>query len=229
MKNTVVFIDNRFGYQKGGCSTVNYELCIALRQITEVDVDVVALIMNCKIEDRVRELEIAAENLGIRIICLNFFYNPNEITDSECRRVLSSFCSQSVTLGDKQEEKFIWVGHDIFTGECAIKLAKYSGGKSAVCIHTDYDTIEGLKGVNREGIVKENRQRRIIQNADIVFPIGPRLLERVREVRTEKVYELIPGMPFIRDDEVFNERAVGRKTCMISCFACLELMNDISV
>lgn len=208
MKNTVIFIDNRFGYQKGGCSTFNYELCMALRQITMEDVDIVAVIINCSQEDRVRELEIAAENLGIHVIDVNISNNPNEMINSECQQVLSVVCSQLAASEDIHQEKMIWVGHDIFTGEYAIRMATYGGGRSVICIHTDYDTIEGLKGVNREGIIKENRQRKIIQSADIVFAVGPRLLERVQEIRTAKVYELIPGMPVIDDEEIYNERAV---------------------
>jgi len=96
MKNSVIFMDNRFGYQKGGCSTFNYELYLALRQII--------------------------------------------MTDAECRHVLSAVCSRLAVSEELCQDQMIWVWHDIFTGEYAIRMADYGGGRSVVCIHTDYNT-----------------------------------------------------------------------------------------
>ncbi|MCI9362543.1 MAG: glycosyltransferase family 4 protein [Hungatella sp.] len=198
----VIFISDQFGYRCGGCNTVNYEMCLALQQTVKEDIEICSLVINCYDKQRVENLEKKAENLGIKIVHQNII-NLEEISLNEreeiCTRIFACF---------EERVESIWVGHDIFTGSIAIDLAKYTMGRSAVCIHTDYDTIEGLKGVNHEGLVKESRQRKIILGANIVFAIGPRLMERVQEVRKTDVYELIPGMSFLKENDIFNKRAV---------------------
>lgn len=206
-KRVIVFIDNMFGYQNGGCSTINYELCIALRQITTECNDIISLVINCNKEDRIGELEKTASDLGIYIVHKNILNDVEQLSDEECKDVLSTVYEKAKIKNDEHVAT-IWIGHDIFTGKYAIRLAEYSLGMSVVCIHTDYDTIEGLKESNKKGITKENDQRRIIQNADVVFAIGPRLLERVKEVRPDGVYELIPGILALGKNNIFNERAV---------------------
>ena len=56
-KKLIIFIDTMFGYQKGGCSTVNYELCLALKQIAFGNIEVISLVVNCNKDDRVETLE----------------------------------------------------------------------------------------------------------------------------------------------------------------------------
>lgn len=198
----VVFISDQLGYRCGGSNTVNYELCLALQQIVEDGVKIYALVIRCGQEQRIKKLEERAEHLGIKIIYQNLL-DEEKLSENECKEICNHV---SEATGDSKD--IIWIGHDIFTGFHAIQLAKRTGGKSAICIHTDYDTIEGLKGINRQGIIKENKQRKIIQRADIVFAIGPRLLERVQEVRKTDTYELIPGLSFTRENDIFNKRAI---------------------
>ena len=198
----VIFISDQFGYRCGGSNTVNYELCLALQQIVEEDVKIYALVIYSGQEQRIEKLEKKATDLGIKIIYQSLL-DEGKLSETECKEIHERIFKDADEL-----QGAIWVGHDIFTGFHAIQMAKCTGGKSAVCIHTDYDTIEGLKGISRQGIIKENKQRRIIQGADIVFAIGPRLLERVQEVRKTDTYELIPGLSFAKENDIFNRRAI---------------------
>ena len=202
-KRCIIFIIDKLGYQCGGCTTVNYELCTAFRQITDEMTTVIALVINCSSQDRVEILEKRLLDIGIIINHQNVYSKKEKLSNEEC----NSICKYVYSVIDDGVE-MIWVGHDIFTGHYAIQLARYSYGISVVCIHTDYDTVEGLKGVNRQGILKENKQRKIIQQADKIFAIGPRLTERVKEVKKKHIFELIPGLFYSEDTEVYNERAV---------------------
>lgn len=202
-KRCVVFVIDRLGYHCGGCTTINYELCIALRQITNEDTAIIALVINCDANDRIEALENQLTEIGIRIKHHNIVSQKEIFSSSECKEI----CESVEYIAGEESEK-IWVGHDIFTGDYAIQLAEYSNSMSVVCIHTDYDTVEGLKGVNRDGIIKENKQRKIIKSANKIFAVGPRLMERVREVRTENIYELIPGLFCFGNNDVYNERAI---------------------
>lgn len=205
MKKTnrkVIFISDQLGYRCGGCNTINYELCMALQQIVEENVKIYALVINCSKEERLKKAEEKAENLGIKILHQNIF-DINNLKTEECEDI----CTRIFDSSDDRQQT-VWIGHDIFTGKAAVILAGYTLGISAICIHTDYDTIEGLKGVNAKGILKENQQRQIILGADIVFAIGPRLMERVREVRKDDIYELIPGLSEFPPNELSNNRAI---------------------
>ena len=203
-KRYIVFISDKFGYQCGGCTTVNYELCVALSQVVNKNnIIIKAMVINCDKKDRVMFLEEKAKSLGIDIKHQNILSEINSLSDADYEDICGS-----VIQGWDKESEVIWVGHDIFTGSYAIRFAKYTKGKSVVCIHTDYDTIEGLKGVYNHGIIKESTQRDIIQRADIVFAIGPRLMERVREVRKIGIYELLPGIANIDKNDIYNERAI---------------------
>jgi len=202
-KKHVVFISDQFGYRCGGSNTVNIELCFALRQIATGEVEVFSLVVNCQDSCRVAGLERKAAELGIKIVHQNILDEAEGISDKECQEIDLRLFGTCRDKGD-----IIWIGHDIFTGQHAICLAESIGGESVVCIHTDYDTIEGLKGINNMGLVKEKSQRDIIRNADVVFAIGPRLLERVREIRKTNIYELVPGMPSFDEGDMDNSRAV---------------------
>lgn len=202
-RRCVVFIIDKLGYQCGGCTTFNYELITAFGQIVDESTTVVALVINCSALDRVEILEKRLSDIGIIIRHQNVFPGRTQLSDEECSEIcnyINSVVSEKVEI--------IWIGHDIFTGHYAIRLAKYNQDVSAICIHTDYDTVEGLKGENREGILKENRQRKIIQQGDIIFAVGPRIMERVNEVRNEQIFELIPGLFYTENTDVYNERAV---------------------
>ena len=202
-KKQVIFIFDQFGYRCGGCNTFNIELCFALCQIVTEKVDVFSLIINCHDNDRIAQLDHKAEELNIKIVHQNILDKEKGISDKECREI-----ENRLFKTNEYENELIWIGHDIFTGQYAIRLAEYIGGESAVCIHTDYDTIEGLKGVNNMGLIKEKSQRDIIRNADRIFAIGPRLLERVREIRKTEIYGLIPGMPPFDEGDIYNSRAI---------------------
>ena len=203
MKKHIIFISDQFGYRCGGSNTINYELCMALRQITNKDNDIISLVLNCSENNRVIELEKKAREIQVKIIHQNIYDKDKKMTDEECEEICKSIFSNKSDWGNS-----VWIGHDIFTGQHAIQLSKYSDGMSVVCIHTDYDTIEGLKGIKGNGIIKESMQRKIILQADKVFAIGPRLLERVREVGKSDVYELIPGISIFPENDLQNKRAI---------------------
>lgn len=201
-KKCIIFISDQFGYRCGGSNTINFELCMALCQIVTDDSMIISLVLNSKDDERIKELEKKAEDLGIRIISRKLS-KENTITDIECKEIYNEVVSDQSDM-----DSCIWIGHDIFTGHFAIRLAKFCNGLSAVCIHTDYDTIEGLKGIKGQGIEKEGRQRKIIKDADKVFAIGPRLMERVSEVRKSDIFELIPGVTTFEENVLMNKRAV---------------------
>lgn len=202
-KKQVIFISDQFGYRCGGSNTFNIELCFALRQIAAEDVDLFSLVINCQENDRIARLEHKAEELSIKIVHQSILDREKGVSDNECQEIAMRLFGTASYKGD-----LIWIGHDIFTGQHAIRLAEFIGGESIVCIHTDYDTIEGLKGINNMGLIKERNQRDIIRGADRIFAIGPRLLERVREIRKTEIYELIPGMPSFDEGDIYNSRGI---------------------
>ncbi len=102
----------------------------------------------------------------------------------------------------------ICIGHDIFTGENAHILSKYIGCKNAIIVHTDYIVIEGLKEKSENGVRKELLQRKLIEESDYVFAVGPRLLERVREIKERATFEIIPGLAEMPPNTTNNHRTI---------------------
>jgi len=202
-KRYVIFISDQFGYRSGGSNTVNIELCIALKQIARGEDEIVSLVINCEDGCRIKALEERAQELRIQLVHQNIL--EKEISEKECDEICRRIFGYENEEGWKNA---VWIGHDIFTGHHAIRLARFTKSISVAVIHTDYDTIEGLKGVNNQGFVKEGNQRWIIEQADKVFAVGPRLMERVREIRESEIYELIPGLSFFQENQIFNNRAI---------------------
>lgn len=202
-KRYIIFVSDQFGYRCGGSNTVNIELCIALRQIIKTKDEIISLVLNCNENHRVAELERKAKGLCIKIVHFNLLDKDKKMEKIDCEEIC-----RRIFIEKSEKKNSVWIGHDIFTGNYAIQLSNYSGGMSVACIHTDYDTIEGLKGSEGKGIEKESKQRDIILNADKVFAVGPRLMERVQEVGKTEVCELIPGISVFPEEDLQNKRAI---------------------
>lgn len=147
---------------RGGLSTFNRKLCIALAELGHE----VVLYLSSNAADSgtgKSEEETEAAALGVGLV-----------------RTLGKWRDDVPSTINRLQPDFI-VGHDRFSGEDAQKLQKqfFPSAQNILFIHTD-PAIEMFKGADstERGRKKEEReaiQRRLMKGADVVAGVGPRL------------------------------------------------------
>lgn len=193
----IIFLADAWGAKYGGINTFNKDLCVAMGYVLPKDIKVVCLILGTIDEDSFYDA------LQQNVYLISYNKKNTELISKDYKQIK-----------ERIEEKIglhkltICIGHDIFTGENAIKLSNELCCKSGLIVHTDYPVIEGLKENTVNGISKEIYQRSLIENADYVFAVGPRLCERALEVRQNCVFEIIPGLNEMGANLTKNHRTI---------------------
>lgn len=107
---------------------------------------------------------------------------------------LSAWAASITGVLDGAVEIDVFVGHDVITGDAANAAAKALGRKSAFIHHMHYEDYLGFKtGAPSRVDEKHERQRRLAEEADGVFAVGPLLTERIRHISADVVM-LMPGL-----------------------------------
>ena len=153
---------------------------------------------------------------SVRVICVVLECNADEVTDAARHKVTlvsigrskdhglfeASRAADVVEVLNKIEPQLSvlwWVGHDTVTGELAVRVKKQSQqGKSAVIHHMSYiDYFSYKHGVGQKAQDKFDRQKRIFDEADRCFGVGPLLRDRLVDmlsVDESAVGMIIPGL-----------------------------------
>lgn len=193
----LVFITDAWGTRYGGINSFNKDLCVAMGYVLSNNTKVICLILGDIDEDA----KIDALQQNVYLVSYN--KRCHEIQEDDYSRIISRISNEI-----KACNLVLCIGHDIFTGKIAINLSNVLGIKSAIIVHTDYIVIEGLKEKSDGGSTKELEQRDIIEKANFVFAVGPRLQERVLEIRDENAFEIIPGLAEISPNTTKNHRTI---------------------
>jgi len=197
LTDKVVFVIGEWGVKAGGVSSFNYDICPAMSSVLTKETKVVCLVLGVLSE--VNKKNAANKNVGI------IHYNKpfSKIQEGEYLDVVNKVRSLFPVNG-----KTIWIGHDIHTGPLAVALAKINNDESAVIIHTDYAAVEGYKKGSHEALKKISTQRQLIENANHVFAVGPRLKKQVVEPIRSGCTMIIPGLAQISDNTYRNVHSV---------------------
>ncbi len=112
-----------------------------------------------------------------------------------------------------------WIGHDIHTGEVALRMVKIGQPGVAVAIqHMSFrDYISYRDGIGEKAKQKHERPQALFQAADCVFAVGPLLRNRLSEIVAEQgktPHMIIPGLaditPSATPAPVFRAVTLGR-------------------
>jgi tetratricopeptide (TPR) repeat protein len=136
------------------------------------------------------ESRLDAESADVRLVSLD---RPND------EEFLDSFASD---WGHRPELQGIrwWIGHDVITGSVANAARRVvPGSRSAVIMHTSYDSFTNVKhGVGKGSQQKTDQQRQIFPAADQVFAIGPLLAGELKNLGINGDDRMIvPGLPVV--------------------------------
>jgi glycosyltransferase involved in cell wall biosynthesis len=182
MKDSIVIFATAWGAGYGGINSFNTDLCIALADLLKSDSIYSHISIVCILSKGGTYEITSARSSGIecRIIpCID---------DPELDKELVTDC----LCGAKVNPVYV-LGHDVYTGQRAIDLAKHHGVISAVFHHMSYRV---YKPNDKEA---NNRQKSILKGSNIVFAVGPTLKASAQTILTgitEKVCieQVLPGI-----------------------------------
>lgn len=186
---TFVFIIDDWGYSKGGINVFNKLLCEAMSRLTHSKV--VCVVQNVS-ADKERQ---TTEN-GIEILYISKENNNEKIIAKKIKNIT---CKDS---------KIIFVGHDVQTGEMAIKCKKrFLNSKCIIIHHMAYAEYYPILNMDYEvSEAKENLQREILQQADMVFANGVTLEKSAQDIVGDEVpvFRIYPGVSEVEPRKNIN-------------------------
>lgn len=194
------FIATALGYVQGGINSLNFDLiCNLGKSLTPSNFQVMCIV--CQ-EPSKKYLEIA-ENNNVYVSSLNKCEDNFQLdTDKiELQKIIEK-CSLKIS------ETF-FLGHDIYTGEIASYLSRIfsNNSKSVIFHHMDYEAYYNIKGSKspEELYFQLSKQKWILNQADILVGIGPKLTQSAKRIAPNKaVFTFIPGFPFFKARERRN-------------------------
>lgn len=186
---TFVFIIDDWGYSKGGINVFNKLLCEAMSRLAHSKV--VCVVQNVS-ADKERQ---TTEN-GIEILYISKENNNEKIIAKKIKNIT---CKDS---------KIIFVGHDVQTGKMAIKCKKrFLNSKCIIIHHMAYAEYYPILNMDYEvSEAKENLQREVLQQADMVFANGATLEKSAQDIVGDEVpvFRIYPGVSEVEPRKNIN-------------------------
>jgi len=189
MKNIILFA-TAWGSKFGGINSFNTSLSIALSKVL-VDTKIICVVLEAEDEEKIH-----AQKNGIELFDVSASPDHNNFDTYRSKEVIN------ILKAKGYESDILWIGHDVKTGELANHCAKeVENSRSVVIHHMNYQATCSLKHDNPQKTrERKSRQKQVLQNADIVCAVGPKLLtsakDLVGEGRANDVVELIPGIDY---------------------------------
>ncbi|MCX2483524.1 glycosyltransferase [Pedobacter sp. MR2016-24] len=184
-QNSVAILATTWGSKHGGINAFSTNFCKALANVAQ-GISIHCVVTNATEDD----ISDACES-GVTIVNLNI---QGEEMKPEYAPLIKSL------LIDTHKLNIIWwVGHDIITGETALKCKYFSEGKLALFMHMSYDDYGYSKYNTEEGALsnsdKVEKQKLLFKSADERFAVGPLLEKRMRELADgATVTMVVPGL-----------------------------------
>jgi glycosyltransferase involved in cell wall biosynthesis len=192
-----------WGPSFGGINAFNLDFCLALGRLLKGAARVVCL--TTSVDDTTRT---AAREKGVEILALPGVWSGDPgATVQAARELLRRAGIERLDLT---------IGHDVFTGPVATSLRTLLGGTAAVIHHMSYGSYQAVKADGQIAHQKEEEQRCVLREADIVLAVGPLLRGSAEELcqRANAVRMIVPGLaeiePVVNREGMFRAIAFGR-------------------
>lgn len=211
MSQSIVFFATAWGTRYGGINSFNYDICRALAKLVKDKYEVICVVP-CVGKKQVKE----AKKEGVKLVKLRPGGDETSFVPEDIEEVKKLFPAS-------EDEVLWWIGHDVKTGPIAIDATREIGmGQTAIFHHMDYESYLALIPLNTKELVTE--QRNVLNQANIVFAIGPRLARSARDKVSGSehiaVKELFPGSHDIKGlkaPEIFSVIVFGRLSAYTDC------------
>lgn len=186
VKNLIVFA-TRWGAQFGGINSFNADLLAAFAAACYEQVNTVCVVLNATDEEVNEVLNVHQ----VRLISLGL---PDETPFKAPLEPLvwDALCRHGIAL---DPDELVWLGHDRITAEIALTVTKKRGGRSALIHHMSYALYEAFAENSAVAHAKEQEQKKLFEQADILLAVGPLLRDALRDlVGRDDVTMLVPGL-----------------------------------
>jgi glycosyltransferase involved in cell wall biosynthesis len=176
----LILLATAWGSRHGGINAFNREFALGLAKRGGKQTEIFCYVPNATAADIADAASgsVTLASLGKR--------DGSDFDDSWALEICNSIAAPDM----------VWVGHDVITGQAALRGAAHSNSRSAIIMHMSYLDYEGQKGgpLNHSPVEKTVVQRKIFESADHIFGVGPLLTGRCREmVRRSNVIQINPG------------------------------------
>lgn len=185
---SIVFVADHWEKFYGGIDVFNQKLCEAMSYV----VDRSSATVVCLVFDNVENYHIN------RCLAKGIYVIPYIKYARESEEEVYKSATEMIKVRTCCDH-FIWIGHDIQTGDSAYKLSKMNDDKFGIIFHTDYlatHTNEPLTPMRREIGTdyqsKYEKQRDLAQKANWIFCVGPVVYKSFKYF--ERAKEIIPGL-----------------------------------
>lgn len=200
----IVFVADHWGTYTGGIDVFNENLCKEMAYVVDQTcVSVICLVLG------VVETYYSDECKKQGIILVDYRGGKDEPWDEMAIRIKQEIINQAPC------KRYIWIGHDIVTGEQAYKMSKLSGKENTfiLILHTAFNLthIRQKKAFITKDednyVSKAKRQKKLAKQADCVLCVGPLVYESFENV--ENANMIIPGLNINnRTDNIGRPRVI---------------------
>lgn len=197
MKECIVILADNWGTEGGGINSFNLDLVSAIDSyLPTVTLEGVQVICVTNKTERLP---------NDNVILINGYSTSNNgVQFFTILKELSGVLSLSIQDIQGKFKFSWWIGHDVITGGHASALCKEynvlfkENSRFALIHHMVYEDYYGHKQdkpISEEvQNQKFDKQKRLLETADVVFGIGPKLTRHASEYSSQTVIELIPGL-----------------------------------
>ncbi|MBE7619746.1 hypothetical protein GL297_08900 [Komagataeibacter sp. FXV2] len=183
----IVLIATAWGSEEGGINSFNRPFAEGLAFVGGGSVEISCAVTNWTV-DAARDAKMA----GVLLIPVSGDEEKLPLRDC-CTEILAYLTKHRATTTVD-----VWVGHDVISGEAALKGAE-TGGRAVLIHHMDFFDYQNLKGGSGERAAKNhNRQSKLFSTDHaILFGVGTELAaSAVRlSARYAQAGILVPGFP----------------------------------
>ena len=180
----IVTFASAWSASNGGINAFNFELSRALAKSTKQP-------LFCAVTDPSLEEIALAEKDGVTLIKVKA--TPDGKPSPDCAdNIIEALSGGNGTVQ-------LWVGHDLISGDAAVRAASTHGGRLALVHHMDYLSYQNISG-DRGDHTYDNyeRQMKLFRTEEAtLFGVGSWLTDNASRLGNRRAHCLVPGFPNI--------------------------------
>ncbi|MCP4353561.1 MAG: AAA family ATPase [Desulfobacterales bacterium] len=192
----IVFLATHWGTKGGGVNSFNLDLCTTVAKIVPKDKYQVVCVVLKADEKTISQ---AKQEFDIELVSLKSDKQEFDLlyADSINEILRMRFFNQIAW----------WVGHDVITGEIALKLKETCNrcaSNVAIIHHANYAAYKSFQLAEQDTQEFESKlkifqkkiktQQKIFRDADALFAVGPYLQKSAKDIGEQSATSLIPGL-----------------------------------
>ena len=187
--HTLIAFATQWGTKHGGINSFNTDFLTAFGAAYSNSAQVVCIVASATDE----EIQRARDQAGVTLVPLPYAPKDDVFDANHARAGIAELKTHNIILNP---DITVWLGHDRFTGSAAISAANAIGGRSALIHHMSYSHYESFAESSQAANEKEQNQRALFQQADLVLAVGPKLRDALADLvgASKSVSMLVPGL-----------------------------------